>query len=270
MLISVIVSTYNNYDTLSLVLNSLARQNDTDFEVVIADDGSEAACKKLTAQCANYQPYRCRYLWHENKGFRLAAIRNLGIREAKGDYLIFLDGDCLVRKDFIAQHRRFAEKGWFVSGKRVNLSENLTRTILMEKLLVQDWPLHRWLLPRLRTDIDRINLLLPIIPEAWFSKHRKASARGVRGCNLALFSDDLYAINGFDEAFSSWGLEDTECVVRLLNSGIRHKRVRYSILVYHLSHSSNERYGIAVENRKLLNDTIRKNKTYTPRGIKRS
>ena len=270
MLISVIVSTYNNYDALSALLRILALQNDTGFEVIIADDGSVEECRKLTTRYANRQPYQCRHIWHENKGFRLAAIRNLGVRAAKGDYLIFLDGDCIVRKDFIAQHRRFAEKGWFVSGKRVNLSENLTHKVIADKSLVQDWQLHQWLLLRLRKDIAKINPLLPIIPQVWLLRCRKNSSRGARGCNLAMFGEDLYAVNGFDEAFNSWGLEDTECVTRLLNSGIRHKRVRYSILIYHLWHPNNRMCDVVIKNKKLLNETIRKHKTYTLRGIRKS
>ena len=270
MLISVILSTYNNYDTLSLVLDSLARQSDANFEVIIADDGSTKECKTLTTQCANLQPYQCRYIWHEDKGFRLAAIRNLGVRAAQGDYLIFLDGDCLVRKDFIAQHRRLSEKGWFISGKRVDLSENFTKKCITEKLPIQDWQPRRWLLPRLRGDINKINLLLPVLPEIFFLRRRKDSSRGARGCDLSMFSEDFYAVNGFDETFNDWGLEDTELVVRLLNSGIKHKRIRYSVLVYHLWHSNMPMDNIAVENKKRLEKTIKENKTYTPRGIMKS
>ncbi len=270
MLISVILSTYNNYGALSLTLDSLARQKDTNFEVVIADDGSAERCRALTAQYAKRLPYQCHHIWHEDKGFRPATIRNSGVRSAKGDYLIFLDGDCIVRKDFVAQHRRMSEKGWFVSGKRVNLSENFSKKCITKKLPIQDWSPLRWLLPRLRKDINKINLLLPIFPEILFLRRRKDAALGARSCNLSMFSEDFYAVNGFDEAFHDWGIEDTELVIRLLKSGIKHKRARYSVLVYHLWHPNRESDSKSVQNKKLLDKTIKENRIYTPRGIVKS
>ena len=270
MLISIILSTYNNYGALFLTLDSLTRQKDTNFEVVIADDGSVERCKALTAQHAKRLPYQCRHIWHEDKGFRPATIRNSGVRAAKGDYLIFLDGDCVVCKDFVAQHRRLSEKGWFISGKRVDLSENFSKRCMTEKLPIQDWSPLEWTWPRLRGDINKINLLFPIFPEALLLKRRKDFALGVRSCNLSMFSEDFYAVNGFDEAFHNWGFEDTELVIRLLNSGIKHKRTRYSVLVYHLWHPSRQSDNGSTENKKLLNRTIKEHRIYTPRGIVRS
>lgn len=269
MLISVIVSTYNNYDALALVLDSLARQDDANFEVIIADDGSAEECKSLTSQCAERQHYDCRHIWHEDKGFRCATIRNLGVRSAKGDYLIFLDGDCIVRKDFITQHRKFSEKGWFISGKRIELSQNFTRKVISEKTPVQNWQFYQWLLPRLRKDINRLHLLLPIFSDTLFLGRRKYLSQGARGCNLAIFSEDFYAVNGFDEAFNHWGLEDTECITRLLNLGIKHKRVRYGVLAYHLWHPIYSK-EINVKNKTLLRRTLRENRTYTKNGIRPS
>ena len=267
MLISVILSTYNNYDTLCLTLDSLARQNDTNFEVIIADDGSAERCKALTTQYTECLPYQCHHIWHEDKGFRLATIRNLGVDAAKGGYLIFLDDDCLVRKDFVSQHRRFSEKGWFISGKRVNLSESFSKRCMTEKLSVQDWSPQRWLLPKLRGDINKISLLFPTIPEILLLKRRKNSSLGARGCNLSMFSEDFYRVNGFDEAFHDWGFEDTELITRLLNLGIKHKRIRYNVLVYHLWHPSRSMDNGSIGNKKILDKTIKENKTYTPRGI---
>ena len=267
MLISVILSTYNNYDALSLTLDSLARQNDADFEVIIADDGSAERCRALTSQHAKRLPCRCRHIWHENKGFCPATIRNSGVRAARGDYLIFLDGDCVVRKDFVAQHRRLSERGWFISGKRVDLSENFSRRCITKKLPIQDWSPLEWTCPRLRRDINKINLLFPVFPEALFLRRRKNSALGVRSCNLSMFSEDFYAVNGFDETFHDWGLEDTELVIRLLNLGIKHKRTRYSMLVYHLWHPNRQSDNESVENKKLLDRTIKEHRIYTPQGI---
>ncbi|MGH6726912.1 MAG: glycosyltransferase, partial [Pseudolabrys sp.] len=105
-LISVIVTTYNRADALAAVLRSLSRQSDQDFEVVVADDGSTAATGELVEACKGKFGRRLEHIWHEDRGFRAAEIRNRAILAARGAYCIFLDGDCIVRADFVAAHRR--------------------------------------------------------------------------------------------------------------------------------------------------------------------
>ena len=121
-LISVIVTTYNREDALDAVLRSLAAQSDSDFEVVVADDGSGPATRELIAAWKAKLAVRLEHVWHEDRGFRAAEIRNRAILAARGGYCIFLDGDCIARPDFVATHRRLAEPGWFVTGNRILLS----------------------------------------------------------------------------------------------------------------------------------------------------
>ena len=71
-----------------------------------------------------------RHIWHPDRGFRLAEIRNRAIRASAGTYCVFLDGDCIARPDFVAAHRRLAEPGCFVTGNRILLSRELTERIL--------------------------------------------------------------------------------------------------------------------------------------------
>ncbi len=110
-LISVIITTYNREDALEAVLRSLARQTDKDFEVVVADDGSRPATAKAIDAWKAKIGSRVAHVWHEDKGFRAAEIRNRAIQASRGAYCIFLDGDCLVRPDFVVIHRRLAEPG---------------------------------------------------------------------------------------------------------------------------------------------------------------
>ena len=133
-LISVIVTTYNREDALDAVLRSLARQTDADFEVVVADDGSAPATADLIEAWKAKVGHRLEHVWHEDRGFRAAEIRNRAILASRGAYCIFLDGDCIVRPDFVAIHRRLAEPGWFVTGNRILLSRELTAKVLREKL----------------------------------------------------------------------------------------------------------------------------------------
>jgi glycosyltransferase involved in cell wall biosynthesis len=116
MRITVIITTYNWPEALFLSLQSLQSQRDGDFEIVVADDGSNSATRDLIAEFAGNGRSPVGHVWHEDTGFRAAAIRNRAIAASSGDYLVFLDGDCFVPADFIGVHRRLAEPGWLVSG----------------------------------------------------------------------------------------------------------------------------------------------------------
>ena len=138
-LISVIVTTYNREDALDAVLRALSRQTDRAFEVVIADDGSGPATATVVAAWKGRLGVPLAHVWHEDRGFRAAEIRNRAILVSQGSYCIFLDGDCLPRADFVAAHRRLAEGGWFVTGNRVLMSRALTETVLRDRLTPEAW-----------------------------------------------------------------------------------------------------------------------------------
>ena len=125
--ISVILATYNRTDALALVLQSLDTQTDKNFEVVIADDGSREDTKFLIEQFRRTSRLAIQHVWHEDHGFRLAKIRNLAIASSTGDYLIFLDGDCITQPDFIARHQTLKEQNFLVTGSRILLGKKLQR-----------------------------------------------------------------------------------------------------------------------------------------------
>ena len=168
-LISVIVTTYNREDALEAVLRSLGRQTDADFEVVVADDGSRPATAKTIETWKAKVGYRVEHVWHEDRGFRAAEIRNRAILASRGSYCIFLDGDCIVRPDFVATHRRLAERGSFVTGNRILLSSGLTAVVLAENLSPEAWSVAKWVTERLRSGVNRLSALLqlPLGPLRW-------------------------------------------------------------------------------------------------------
>src|SRR4051812_16734345 len=129
-LISVVVSTYNWPEALTAVLDGLANQTDKNFEVIVADDGSDRRTADVI-KAARVGPV---HVWHEHRGFRLAQIRNQAILASKGEYVIFLDGDCIPRRNFVAMHRRLAEPGCAVQGDRILVRKKLTQRILTKKL----------------------------------------------------------------------------------------------------------------------------------------
>ena len=190
MLISVIVTTYNREDALEAVLRSLARQTDQDFEVIVADDGSKAPTAALVEAWKAKLGHRLDHVWHEDRGFRAAEIRNRAILASRGDYVVFLDGDCIARPDFVATHRRLAERGWFVTGNRILLSPELTAKVLRDKLAPENWRFADWLAQRLRGGINRLAALLrlPLGPLRRLRHRRLARRALLQSRGLALRS----------------------------------------------------------------------------------
>ena len=134
---SVIVTTYNRPDALAAVLQGLAAQTERDFEVLVADDGSGPETAQVLQQQASAYPVPLVHVWQEDQGFRAGAARNRAVAQAQGEYLLFLDGDCVPLPDFVARHKALADPRWFVAGNRILLSQGLT-----EQALQAGWPLH--------------------------------------------------------------------------------------------------------------------------------
>lgn len=93
---SVIIPTYNRLQYLREALESVRRQSFTDYEVIVVDDGSTDGTQTGVLEMlksGNAQKLKLKYLRQENAGPGTA--RNLGAREARGEYLAFLDSDDL-------------------------------------------------------------------------------------------------------------------------------------------------------------------------------
>lgn len=264
-LISVIVATYNRPDALDAVLRSLAWQSDDNFEVLVADDGSRPDTAAVVTQWQGRIGRRLVHAWHPDDGFRLAEIRNRAILTAAGAYCIFLDGDCLARRDFVAAHRALAERAWFVTGNRVLLSRELTQRVLSEGLEAERWTTAQWLAAR---SSRRINRLAPLmsLPLGPFRKIQAHAWRGARGANIAVWRSDLIAVDGFDSGFAGWGREDSDLFVRLIRAGVRRKDGRYATGVLHLWHPEADRARLS-ENEQRLGEVLADNRILARKGL---
>ena len=249
-LISVIVTTYRRADALAAVLRSLSRQTDPNFEVVVADDGSGPETAKLTKSWKATLGHPLTHVWQEDRGFRASKIRNRAILASKGDYCIFLDGDCIARSDFVAVHRRLAEPGWFVTGNRVLLSSALTARVVREPLAPECWGAGHWLVERWRGRVNRISALV-YLPLGPLRRLRRRSWWGARSCNLAIWRSDLDLVDGFDVDYVGWGKEDSDIIVRLLYAGVRRKDGVFATGVLHLWHAEADRGLLSANERKL-------------------
>jgi glycosyltransferase involved in cell wall biosynthesis len=265
-LISVIVTTYNWPEALKLCLDSLFAQSDLDFEIIIADDGSTASnLEKARRYCENSK-VPVQYVHHDDRGFRAGTIRNKAVARATGDYLLFVDGDCLMRPDFVGTHRQLAEAGYFVPGNRILLSRSFTDQVLNAKIAIylKSWPY--FLLSRLLGKINRISALIKL-PLGRLRLQQPRKWQKAMTCNLALWKTDFVSVNGFDELFEGWGYEDSDLVIRLIHAGVKRKEGRFALPVLHLWHPHNDKSRQDINYRRLMERLAKQDLTIAEKGV---
>lgn len=267
MKLAVIVTTYNRPDALRAVLAGYAAQTDLAFELLVADDGSRDDTGDLVRRFTTSAPFPCHHVWHEDIGFRAAGIRNRALCRTTADYVVFTDGDCIPGEAFVARHRSLAEPGWFVAGNRVLLSRAFTDRVLAAGVPVHRWSGWDWMRARLAGDVNRLAPLLDLGDGGW-RKRRPRQWEGVKTCNLGAWRTDLVAVNGLDETYTGWGMEDSDLVVRLLRAGVRHKTARFSAPVFHLWHPENDRSRLP-ENRARLAQVLASSQVQAALGLDR-
>lgn len=238
--ISVIVTTYNWVPALAKVLEGFLNQSYRDFEIIIADDGSSPETANFIQQFqADHPQLQIKHIWQPDTGFRAAQIRNKAVAKACGDYLIFIDGDCIPKASFLTRHAQLAEKNYFVTGNRILLSESFTNTVLQQNFALHHYQFYDWLLLKKASHCNRI---LPLLFLPYFPRRLKKNKwQGAKTCNLGVWRNDFVNINGFDESFVGWGFEDSDLVIRLFNHGIKRKDGRFAVPVIHLWHKENDR-----------------------------
>lgn len=121
--LSLIISFYNRLDYLKLVFAGLEIQSFKNFEVIIADDGSnKVVVAELNSLIKKYD-FPIKHIWHEDKGFRKNKILNRAIVESQTNYLVFIDGDCVPHSEFLKEHYINRKERVCLTVRRVNLSK---------------------------------------------------------------------------------------------------------------------------------------------------
>lgn len=266
MQIAVIVPTYNRTDALAAVLEGYLCQEDSHFELIVADDGSTEDTRVLVENYAMRATFPIRHVWHEDQGFRLSAIRNLAIAATQADYLILTDGDCVPLPSFVARHRALAEPGFFLSGNRVLLAAQFTQQVLAQGIPVHSWSFSEWARALLQGKINRLLPLMHLPLPGLLRRSSRERWQGAKTCNLSLWREDFLAVNGMDEAYAGWGMDDSDLVVRLYHHGIRRKSARFAAPVLHLWHRESDRARLAA-NMERFQSLLTSNRTRAELGI---
>ena len=225
--IALIINTYDQPDYLRRVLRAVSGQVWQPTEVLVADDGSDERTADAFKNWAASHKGRSEHVWQAHEGFRRSRILNEAIARARADYLVFLDGDTVPHPRFLADHQRLAQPERFVQGHRALVGRHSARTfgeVDFRKERRQAF---------LRGDLSGWKHAFH-----WPAALRRVrrDLRGVRGCNLGIWREDLAKVNGYNEEFTGWGREDSELAVRLINSGVLRLDVRGWALCYHLWH----------------------------------
>lgn len=241
---SIILATYQWPEALSMVLSALLMQTEKSFEVMIADDGSDERTKEVIEQYKKRAFFPIHHFWQENQGFRKCRILNQALRAASGKVCIFLDGDCVPHKEFVAQHCVLQDGKHYVAGRRVDLSKEFTQTLTAEKIEKGELNGNFGGLLRLFLDTRREGGSEPF-HRAYMVKNplfRKIfgleKVVDLKGCNFSALREHILAIDGFDEQYEGYGREDTDVEIRLQNLGLKIRSAKNLCLQFHLWHPS--------------------------------
>ena len=257
MKLSLVISTYNQPVALEKCLLGVRHQTVRPAEILIADDGSDAATADLIRQFTADSPVPVKHLWQAHQGFRKTIILNRTIAAATGDYLVFTDCDCVPHPQFVADHQALAEPGYWVQGRRCFVQEKNVPAFVPGRT-----PVWWWMLTGKITGIPK-GIRWPVA-----RIQRDQGQRGIIGCNMAYWREDLVAVNGFDEAYLGWGGEDSDLGTRVYHLGRTRKFVYGRAITFHLNHPVLSR-AWPTASREHLAETIRTRKVRCQQGLNR-
>ena len=229
MSLALLITTYNRSDALDRVLESVNRQSRLPDEVVVADDGSSVSTIQTIQKWQGQLPLK--HTWLPDAGFRAARSRNLSILKTESEYIVMVDGDCVLPPTFLDQHLTLAKRGMLVAGGRHLFSDEYTQKLLSK--------------PGDEVSFGFVSPKFWSLPMGLFRNLGGRNWKKVRSCNLGVWRSDLLEVGGFDEVYVGWGREDSDLVIRLLNKGVLIRSARFAACVGHLHHPDESRDALS-------------------------
>ncbi len=267
--ISIIISTYNSPVWLKKVLYGYNTQTYRNFEVLIADDGSDERTKNLIEEIQKEVFYPIKHVWHEDNGFQKTIILNKSILITTTDYILMTDGDCIPREDFVEHHIKNREEGYFLSGGYYKLPKNLSEQITKEDIYSGKCFDLEWLKANGIKHSFKNNKLIANGLRSWILNYTTPTTASWNGHNASGWKSDFLAVNGFDERMQ-YGGEDREFGERLINLGIQTKQIRYSSVCIHLDHARGYvKPEMIQKNLRIRKETKLQKRTWTEFGIEK-
>jgi hypothetical protein len=254
---TLIIPTYNWPEALELVLLSVLDQSVMPQEIIIGDDGSKPETKGLIKKFEKQFNLPLIYIWHEDQGNRKSIMMNKAIAKSSFPYIIEIDGDVILQKDFIKDHLSLARPNTYLYGSRVSIQKSKLKSLFAKKQIKFNY-FSSGIKKRNRT------LRIPFLANT-ASSHLFLSGK-VRGCNISFWREDFIKINGYNEDFTGWGMEDSEMILRMVNAGIYGKRLKQKGIIYHIYHKEQDK-SFVKRNREIEKITKTSKRIRASKGI---
>lgn len=270
MKVSIIIAVYKDIEALDLIIKSLQHQTHTNFEVIIAEDNDAKEMKTYISTIKNLE---IKHTFLEDKGVRKSLSQNQAINASTGDYLIFIDGDCILYHDFIEKHLAMAEPKVIVSGRRVNLGPKYSQQ-LRDKTITSSW-----------LEKNFVRKYFDIANDAKEEKHTEEGLKikpyglihklilarkkelSLLGCNFSCYKQAMIDINGFDEDLgNSAYASDADLQWRFKGLGYQIINAKYIANIFHLYHKRKDtdyERGMLKE----IEENMKKNRFICQNGI---
>lgn len=229
---------YNNVDFFKKVFASIEVQNFQDFEMIICDDGSKPEAAEAIRNIYEKSAVPVKHIWHEDRGFYKNEALNRGVLEARSEYFVFIDADCVLHPDFIGDHWNNRQEGRTLAGRRVNLTPFISQNLSVERIkcgyLQKNW---WWLFLTMFWMKDNNSTKGFRVVRRWLYQQLNRKPRGLVGCNFSVSKKDLLQVNGFDMTYFKPGIgEDSDIDFRLSGIGVTPKPLCFQGIQYHLYH----------------------------------
>ena len=271
MKISLIIAFYKDLQALGLIFDAMRRQTWRNFEVVGAEDNNAPETKTFLQQHGDLEIV---HIHHPDVGRTKAAAQNKAVCAARGDYLIFIDGDCIPYSTFLEGHAAFAAPRRVLSGRRVNLPAGLSKSIRDGEVTPAEVESRylRYSARQLMWDKEvRFEQGIRLDPNGWLYKLFLAPrSRNVQilGCNFSCYKKDFVAINGFDESYGLSILgDDTDLNWRFRDYGAELRSCKNVANVFHLDHARPSYDYDPAEDLRRFNERKAAHQFFCERGI---
>lgn len=244
MKVSVIVAVYKDIVALELILESLDYQTYKNFEIVVAEDGQSNIMEKFILESKNKYNFNIIHTTQEDVGVRKSKSQNNGIKASTGEYLIFIDGDCILYSDFIENHLSLSDEKNIITGRRVNVGPRYSNQ-LRNKSITSRWLENNFIKKYLDIKDDAKDERhseegFKIKPNGLIHKLIKKLRKKefpLLGCNMSFYKQAMLKINGFDEGLGNSAMaSDTDLTWRFKGLGYKIVSARFIANIFHLYH----------------------------------